>query len=126
MEEMGQFKCLRRQNETTRERENYTIFRSSNSMDESWHLDRNNGGNRSLNETDIRRAMIDSRFHHDEASAIGCCYNSSQIPRAKGKNKNFANIQETHEPDTQVLTSPTDRRWKAKEFRRPCILLIIL
>ena len=48
-------------------------------MDSSWRLDRKNGGNRSLNETDIRKAMIDSRFHQDEESAKGCCYNSSNF-----------------------------------------------
>ena len=48
-------------------------------MDGSWRLDRENGGNRSLNETDIRKAMIDSRFHRDAISAIGCCYNESEL-----------------------------------------------
>ena len=82
MDEMGPYKCLRRQNESSNDRENYSIFNSYNSLDGSWRLDRKNGGNRSLNETDIRRAMIDSRFHQDEESAKGCCYNSSELPTA--------------------------------------------
>ena len=76
---MGPYKCLRRKNETSNSREKYSIFNSYNSMDGSWHLDRRNGGNRSLNETDIRKAMIDSRFHQDEESAKGCCYNSTNF-----------------------------------------------
>ena len=28
----------------------------------------------------MRRALVDSRFHRDERSAIGCCYNTSEIP----------------------------------------------
>lgn len=52
-------------------------------MDESWHLDRKHGGNRSLNETDIRKALIDSRFHRNEESAKECCYNSSEFSRTE-------------------------------------------
>ena len=46
MDEMGPYKCLRRKNETSNSREKYSIFNSYNSMDGSWRLDRENGGNR--------------------------------------------------------------------------------
>ena len=36
MEELGPYRCLRRNNETSDSRENYSIFRSYNSMDGSW------------------------------------------------------------------------------------------
>merc|ERR1712030_153447 len=89
MEELGPYKCLRRNNETSDSREKYLIFRSYNSMDGSWRLDRKNGGNRSLNETDIRKAMIGSRFHHDDESAKGCCYNSSNFIQEKSTEEIF-------------------------------------
>merc|ERR1711984_40831 len=54
-------------------------YNSYNSLDESWRLDRVTGGNRSLNDTDVRRALIDSRFHNDEVSAKNCCYSSSNF-----------------------------------------------
>merc|ERR1712030_172382 len=79
MDEMGRFKCLRRRNNSSDERENYSIYNSYNSLDGSWRLDRINGENRSLDDTDIRRALIDSRFHQDEESARNCCYNSSNF-----------------------------------------------
>ena len=45
-------------------------------------------------------------------------------------NKKKNQEQESEAYPGMSLTSPTDRptdrRWKAKEFRRPCILLIIL
>ena len=74
MEEMGPYKCLRPRNESSEEREDYSIYNSYNSLDGSWRLDRKNGENRSLNNTDVRRALIDSRYHQDEESAIACCY----------------------------------------------------
>ena len=61
MEEMGPFKCLRSRNDTSDEREKYSIYNSYNSLDSSWRLDRNNGGNRSLNDTDVRKALINSK-----------------------------------------------------------------
>ena len=79
MDEMGRFKCLRTRNNSSDEREHYSIYNSYNSLDGSWRLDRANGENRSLNDTDIRRALIDSRFHNDEGSAKNCCYSSSNF-----------------------------------------------
>merc|ERR1712030_123682 len=79
MDEMGRFKCLRTRNNSSDEREHYSIYNSYNSLDGSWRLDRANGENRSLNDTDIRRALIDSRFHNDEESAKNCCYSSSNF-----------------------------------------------
>merc|ERR1711984_28516 len=95
-DEMGRFRCLRTRNNSSDEREHYSIYNSYNSLDGSWRLDRANGENRSLNDTDIRRALIDSRFHHNEESAKNCCYNTS----------NFT--QENHSERTQDLeTNPS-------------------
>ena len=77
---MGLFRCLRRYGDSSQEREHYSIFNSYNSIDSSWRLDRANGENRSLDDSEVRRALADSRFHRDERSAIGCCYNTSEIP----------------------------------------------
>ena len=79
MDEMGRFRCLRRQGDSSEEREKYSIYNSYNSLDSSWRLDRINGENRSLNETDVRRALIDSKFHQDEESARNCCYSTSNF-----------------------------------------------
>merc|ERR1712030_210674 len=79
MDEMGRFRCLRPRNDSSDDREQYSIYNSYNSLDESWRLDRANGGNRSLNDTDVRRALIDSRFHNNEVSAKNCCYSSSNF-----------------------------------------------
>ena len=72
-------------------------------MDGSWRLDRKNGGNRSLNETDIRKAMIDSRFHHDDDSAKGCCYNSSNFI------KENSDEDQTSEPNLEINQSAPDK-----------------
>ena len=94
MEEMGPFKCLRTRNDTSEEREEYSIYNSYNSMDASWRLDRNNGENRSLNNTDVRRALIDSRFHQDEESAIACCYDPSFFKKETSDEKSLDSTQE--------------------------------
>merc|ERR1712030_32766 len=51
MDEMGRFRCLRGREDSSNEREKYSIY-------SSWRLDRINGDNRSLNETDVRKASI--------------------------------------------------------------------
>merc|ERR1711984_17628 len=101
MDEMGRFKCLRRRNNSSDERENYSIYNSYNSLDGSWRLDRINGENRSLNDTDIRRALIDSRFHHDEESARNCCYNSSNFTQEDTSERINSLDENPHLTDTQ-------------------------
>jgi len=63
-------------------------------LDGSWRLDRKNGENRSLNNTDIRRALIDSRYHQDEESAIACCYDSSLFNKETSEEKSLDTTQE--------------------------------
>ena len=75
----GPFRCKRRANETSEEREDYKIFNSYKSMDSSWRLDRKNGDNWSLDESEVRKAKVDSRIHRDTISALGCCYEESQL-----------------------------------------------
>jgi len=94
MEEMGPYKCLRTRNETSEEREDFSIYNSYNSLDGSWRLDRKNGENRSLNTTDIRRALIDSRYHQDEESAIACCYDPSFFNKETSDEKSLDTTQE--------------------------------
>ena len=55
-----------------------------------------------MNKTEIRKALIDSRFHHDETSALECCYNSSEIPKVKRKNNHFAEIPEIYNMEPHI------------------------
>ena len=112
MEEMGPFKCLRSRNDTSDEREKYSIYNSYNSLDSSWRLDRETGGNRSLNETDVRKALIDSRVHQDEASAKACCYDLSNF---KQENTSEENILDS----TKELAPKPRTRTKRKAPPRP-------
>ena len=112
MEEMGPFKCLRSRNDTSDEREKFSIYNSYNSLDSSWRLDRNNGGNRSLNDTDVRKALINSRVHQDEESAIACCYDPSFFKQEKTSEEDTLN-------STKELTPKPRTRTKRKAPPRP-------
>merc|ERR1712030_209438 len=102
-DEMGRFRCLRTRNNSSDEREHYSIYNSYNSLDGSWRLDRANGENRSLNDTDIRRALIDSRFHHDEESEKNCCYNSSNFTQ-ENTSERINNLEEDlHSAEAQNI-----------------------
>merc|ERR1712074_262436 len=98
---MGRF---RGREDSSNEREKYSIYNSYNSLDGSWRLDRINGENRSLNETDVRRALIDSRFHHDEESARNCCYNSSNFTQEN--NSEMQNIGEGNQQIAETTHNP--------------------
>ena len=127
LEEMGLFRCLRRHGEPSQEREKYSIFNSYNSLDASWHLDRANGENRSLDETDVRRALVDSRFHRDGRSAIGCCYNTSEIPTVmlstdSDTSNKYPYVSRSELPNDKVVPiseiyAAYDRREKRKRER---------
>merc|ERR1711984_24008 len=119
-DEMGRFRCLRTRNNSSDEREHYSIYNSYNSLDGSWRLDRANGENRSLNDTDIRRALIDSRFHHNEESAKNCCYNSSNFTQ-----ENNSETQNSGEENQQIAETthnpPSNIKQKRKKHAPPLL-----
>merc|ERR1712030_120823 len=91
-------------------------YNSYNSLDESWRLDRVNGGNRSLNDTDVRRALIDSRFHNDEVSAKNCCYSSSNFTQeetSEMETKRSSNQQCTNTSHNQPSNIKKKRKKQA-------------
>merc|ERR1712015_168593 len=113
MDEMGRFRCLRPRNNSSDDREHYSIYNSYNSLDGSWRLDRANGENRSLNDTDIRRALIDSRFHHDKESARNCCYNSSNFTQ-----ENDSEMQNSGEENQQITGTTSNPPSNIKQKRK--------
>ena len=120
MKEMGPFKCLRSRNDTSGEREKYSIYNSYNSLDGSWRLDRNNGGNRSLNDTDVRKALVDSRFHQDEESAIACCYDPSFFKQETSEEDTLNSTKELTPKSSTIEAAPKPKpRAKRKAPPRP-------
>merc|ERR1712030_629 len=114
------YKCLRKRNETSEEREDYSIYNSYNSLDGSWRLDRKNGENRSLNNTDIRRALIDSRYHQDEESAIACCYDPSLFNKETSEEKSLDITQEpTPKPEIKRKRKAPEIPKKKKKKESP-------
>ena len=66
-----------------------------------------------MNDTDIRRALIDSRFHNDEESANNCCYSTSNFAQ-----EDNSEIQVHQSNDHQCTNTPHKQTSNVKRKKK--------